>query len=50
MTTGLSGPDAALVHGFRGSGGEEDNGDAENPETHIEILKVIILKQKSSGP
>lgn len=32
MTTGLSGPDAALVHGFRGSSAEEDTGDAVNPE------------------
>lgn len=35
MTTELSGPDTALVHCFRGSRGEEDTGDAENPEnTH----------------
>ena len=47
MTTGLSGPDAALVHdGFRGSRGEEDTGDAENPETHTQILKAIILKHR----
>lgn len=31
MTVGLSAPDAALVHGFRG--GEEDGGEADNPET-----------------
>ncbi|KAG7245347.1 hypothetical protein INR49_010797 [Caranx melampygus] len=31
MTTGLSGPDAALVHGFRGSSAEEDTGDASPP-------------------
>lgn len=32
MTAGLSAPHAALVHGFRG--GEEDTGDADNPEVH----------------
>lgn len=31
MTVGLSAPDAALVHGFRGS--EEDGGEADKPET-----------------
>lgn len=33
MTTGLPEPEAALGHGFRGSRGEEDTGDAEDPET-----------------
>lgn len=31
MTVGLSAPDAALVHGLRGS--EEDGGEADDPET-----------------
>lgn len=46
MTTGLSAPVAALVHGLRG--GEEDTGDAENPvthtHTHTRILEVSRLK------
>lgn len=35
MTTGLSAPDTALVHGFRG--GEDDTGDADNPETNTHM-------------
>lgn len=34
MTVGLSAPDAALVHGFRGS--EEDGREADNPETEAQ--------------
>lgn len=36
MTTGLSAPDAALVHSFRG--GEEVTGDADNPKTNTHTL------------
>lgn len=39
MTVGLSAPDAALVHGFRGS--EEDGGEADNPETDRQKQTVI---------
>lgn len=39
MTGGLSAPDAALVHGFRGS--EEDGGEADNPETDRQEQTVI---------
>lgn len=50
MTTGLSGPDAALVHGFRGGRGEEDTGDAENPEkAHINI-ESYHPETESYGP
>lgn len=39
---GLCGPDAALVHGFRGgAGGEEGSGEAENPATNTETSRVM---------
>lgn len=51
-TVGLSEPDVALVHGFRGGGGEEhlDTGDGENPETHEAKWNVILKETDNYGP
>lgn len=43
MTTGASGPDVNLVHGFRSRVGEEDSGEAQNPETHTKNISLIII-------
>lgn len=43
MTAGLSAPDAALVHGFRGR--EEDDGEADNPETERQTVTPIQFNE-----